>query len=96
MSIAKAEWAAIIDAAARQMIEDFTPTDEDAQDCPRCGDAPSISISHLDDGWLIGCDNCYDGAPDSSTRSEYAIGGTVEAAAREWNTMIDDGFIGEN
>ena len=70
---------------------------EDAKDCPRCGDAPTVCVDTGSPfgGWMIGCDNCYDGAPDSDTRSEYAQGETPMDAAQEWNEKINDGFIGE-
>ena len=55
--------------------------------CPQCGAAPSVA--GLPYRWVtIGCDTCYDGAPDS--KSVCITAPTVERAIRDWNEYCDE------
>lgn len=40
-------------------------------------------------GFAVHCDDCYDGAPDSSTRGDVGIGLTREAAVASWNEFVE-------
>lgn len=68
-------------------------TTDDVHDCPRCHEAPVSTVTSY--GFDVGCDNCYDGALDSATRGEFANAPTEAGAFAEWNSMVRDGFIGD-
>ncbi len=57
--------------------------------CPRCNETPIIEMDGLRT-YIVLCDNCYDGAPDSCTRGEYSIGDTEEEAITDWNLTAGD------
>lgn len=55
--------------------------------CPYCGDLPTVEHDLAGYGFMVACDNCYDGAPDSDTRGEFAHGPNEEEAVQNWNTV---------
>jgi len=53
--------------------------------CWLCGDAPTSGSGYL--GVELTCRDCYDGAPDSVTRSFFAEGTSLADAIVVWNEM---------
>jgi hypothetical protein len=60
--------------------------------CPACGGKPITNYVDYADWWETSCDNCYDGAPDSSSRSEVGIGPTAEKSVRDWLESVELGL----
>ncbi|KKK76901.1 hypothetical protein LCGC14_2858980, partial [marine sediment metagenome] len=58
----------------------------DLRPCWRCGRLPIVSGERYTS---VACIDCYDGAPDSTTRNEYGSGLTPEVAITEWNTCME-------
>jgi hypothetical protein len=51
--------------------------------CWRCGIVPVLDPN---DGYpIVACSDCYDGAPDSSTRSDLGAGLNSRDAIEAWN-----------
>jgi hypothetical protein len=55
--------------------------------CPRCGRPPTVTASYA---FTVACDNCYDGAPDSSTSGELAAALTESEASAIWNARFEE------
>jgi hypothetical protein len=55
--------------------------------CPRCGQLPTVTASYA---FTVACDNCYDGAPDSSTADELAAALTESEASEIWNARCEE------
>lgn len=56
--------------------------------CARCGKVPELDPN---DGYpIISCHDCYDGAPDSGTRSEYGTGLNSAEAIAAWNEAMEE------
>jgi len=68
-------------------VEIDIPASRQPYPCARCGMPPIVYESDAPARfrWVVLCDNCYDGAPDSATRHEIGTGATPERAARDWN-----------
>lgn len=56
--------------------------------CHRCGRLPKLGYSERP-GYMLTCDNCYDGAPDS-TLTDMGEGPSIRAALEEWNEIQAD------
>lgn len=57
--------------------------------CPwDCGGEPSVTVTGYR-GYQVACE-CYDGAPDSETRFDFADGATKAEATAVWNEMAED------
>lgn len=61
--------------------------DLDLLPCPRCGQTPTVTASYA---FTVACDNCYDGAPDSSTADELAAALTESEASGIWNARCEE------
>lgn len=57
------------------LFNDMSPID--AVNCPRCGYYRWLRMCHTEDGWLVGCLNCWHRAHDVSA--------TEDGAVAQWN-----------
>jgi hypothetical protein len=62
------------------------PLDEIAA-CEHCSQVPTPSRWSGD--WWVTCSDCYDGAPDSSTRGDCGFGHTKSEAINDWNETVE-------
>ena len=67
----------------RALIE--TEGDDLCARCWDCDQLPSVEPDLAGYGYIVACDNCYDGAPDSTSRGDYGFGTNETAAVRAWN-----------
>lgn len=58
--------------------------------CARCKVVPDIELEAAGYGYVIHCRGCYDGAEDSSRRTELGFGSTREGAALDWAEHMDE------
>ena len=58
--------------------------------CARCGRVPEMGADACGYEYMISCRACYDGAPDSSRRTELGHGPTRDAAAKDWYWKMDE------
>lgn len=61
----------------------------DPMPCPWCKAIPDL-VTHCYAGWMMVCNNCYDGAPDSPSRHDYGSGPTERQAIEDWNEKMRD------
>jgi hypothetical protein len=55
--------------------------------CYRCGKVPDLDPNG---GYpTVACSDCYDGAPDSGTRSEIGSGMNAAQAIADWNEKME-------
>lgn len=62
---------------------DFEP-----KKCPLCGGHPVVENYGV--VWSAYCPECYDGAPDSSTRNMVGSDLARDRAVESWNSIVDD------
>lgn len=74
--------AVIVSASALPSAPQILP-------CWRCGVVPVLDPN---DGYpIVACSDCYDGAPDSSTRSDLGAGLNSREAIEAWNEKAREG-----